>query len=658
VSAQHRSSFGYKPALDGLRTVAVGSVIAYHFGAAWAPGGFLGVDTFFVLSGYLITSLLLSEWDRHGTVRFGAFWARRARRLFPALLVALTAVFIWAWLAVSPDRLDAIRNDGLWTLFYGANWHFISSGQSYFEAFSEASPLRHAWSLAIEEQFYLFWPLLTFACLRVGRSRPRVLTGLCLVGIVVSTFLLSQYDAADPSRAYYGTDSRASQLLVGALLAIVLLRWAPKTPATRGAVQIAGYAGAAFSIWAFATASDHDSWLYNGGFLGFALATAAIIAAIIQPSSAGSPLTRLLSLPPVRWVGQVSYGLYLWHWPVVIAISEGRTRITGIELALLRLAATFFFTTLSYYLIEQPIRRGALKGWTGRLAGPVAAAFVALLIILTTSGARPPQEDFFRADPGEVLRTEPPSTVPGVTTTTPADPSNPLPTRMLLIGDSIANSIADALSAEAATRGIQLYGAARPGCGMTTAVPLPRTSDVPTEAAVNCSRQTAQYQSENIALYQPQVVLWLSSWEPANHIYDGVKLDFHTPEGDAALLADFDQSRQRLTAGGATLVMLTMAEPAEFSDLGPADPELIRLFGQLNQLFREFARQHPDTVKVVDLARIVCPNGEPCPEVRDGVRLRPKDGSHFLDGGPEWLAPRLLDAILRQFEDPSSVKLS
>ena len=650
MSAQHQSSFGYKPALDGLRTVAVGSVIAYHFGAEWAPGGFLGVDTFFVLSGYLITSLLLSEWGRHGTVRFGAFWARRARRLFPALLIALIAVFMWAWLAVAPDRLEAIRTDGLWTLFYGANWHFISSGQSYFALFSEASPLRHAWSLAIEEQFYLFWPLITFGCLRVARGHPRVLASVCVVGIAGSAFLLSQYDATDPSRAYYGTDSRASQLLIGALLAIALLHWAPRTRSTRIAVQVAGYVGAAFSVWAFASANDHDSWLYNGGFLGFAVATAAIIAAIIQPVR--SPLTGLLSLRPIRWIGQVSYGLYLWHWPVVIALSEGRTRISGIELALLRLAATFFFTTLSYYLVEQPIRRGALRGWTARLAAPVGAAFVALTIILTTSGARPPKEDFFRADPGEVLRTEPPSTLPSATTT-PADPSNPLPTRMLLLGDSVANSLAEALSVEAASRGISLFGAARPGCGMTTAVPLLPAATEATQGTIECARKTAEYQSSNVALYQPQVVLWLSSWEPSNHLYDGVKLDFNTPEGDAALLADFEQSRQRLTAGGATLVMLTMPEPAEFSDNGPADPELVRLYALLNTLFRTFAADNPDTVKVVHLARIVCPTGPPCPEFIDGVRLRPRDGGHFLDGGPAWVAPRLLDAILRQFEDPS-----
>jgi peptidoglycan/LPS O-acetylase OafA/YrhL len=165
-----QQSFGYKPALDGLRAVAVVSVMAFHFGASWAPGGFFGVDMFFVLSGYLITSLLVVEWDSAATVHFTAFWARRARRLLPALFLVLIVISIWAALEVHSDELGTIRWDAIWTLFYGANWRFISSGQSYFDLFRNASPLRHTWSLAIEEQFYLVWPLVTFLCLRAARG--------------------------------------------------------------------------------------------------------------------------------------------------------------------------------------------------------------------------------------------------------------------------------------------------------------------------------------------------------------------------------------------------------------------------------------------------------------------------------------------------------
>jgi hypothetical protein len=224
-----------------------------------------------------------------------------------------------------------------------------------------------------------------------------------------------------------------------------------------------------------------------------------------------------------------------------------------------------------------------------------------------------------------------------------------LPTSFVLVGDSLGGSLADALVAEASRRGLALSAATRPGCGMTTAIPLSRKTGEMVPWAPDCSRQTAAYQQDVIAQYDPQVVLWLSSWEPTDHLYGGTRLDFRTPEGDAALLADFEQSVQRLTAGGATLVFLTLPGPAERSDLGPADASLNADYAHLNAMFRDIASEHPDTVKVVDLARIVCPGGAPCPEFVDGVRLRPRDGGHYHDDGPAWVAPRLIDAVLEAF---------
>ncbi len=625
--------------------------MAYHFGGfsdGSMPGGFLGVDTFFVLSGYLITSLLLHEWSGTGTLKLSAFWIRRAKRLFPALLVALTAVTIWAAFAVPSDRLGAFRSDALWTLFYGANWHFIESGQSYFDLFNEASPLRHAWSLAIEEQFYLFWPLITFGLLRLGRGRPRYLAAACVAGIAGSAFLLSElYVTTDPSRAYYGTDSRASQLLVGALLAIALTRWSPRTRGSRATVQVAGYVGAALCVWAFAAANDTDSWLYNGGYLGFAFATAAVITAIVQPER--SPLTALLALQPVRWIGQVSYGLYLWHWPVQIAISESRTGITGWNLAMLRIAVTFFATTLSYYLVERPIRVGALKGWTARVAAPVAAATVALAIVVATAGATPPPA--FANNAGEKQTIGPPPST--TSTTTPVGittPAVPMPTRFVLIGDSLAHSLGDGLQAEAANRGIIVYGVTRSGCGLVTAVPSNDAGEIVLPWVQGCADGAAQYQNEIVAKYEPEVVLWLSSWEAGDHVFDGVFHPFDTPAGDVAMLNEFEQARVHLTAGGAMLVMLTVPGIAENSDRGAGNPDLDRAFTHINALMRRFASEHPESVRVAELADIVCPGGSPCPEFVDGVRIRPTDGAHYTGDGPAWVAPRLLDAVLEELD--------
>jgi peptidoglycan/LPS O-acetylase OafA/YrhL len=615
--------------------------MAFHFGADGFEGGFLGVDTFFVLSGYLITSLLLTEWGRTATVDFVAFWARRAKRLLPALFLVLLAIGIWANLEASTIRLDSIRADMLWTLFYGANWHFIASGQSYFDLFSEASPLRHAWSLAIEEQFYLFWPLITFGAMKLGRGRPRVLAGICLLGVGAScAVMLATYDSTDPSRAYYGTDARASQLLIGALLAIVLTRWSPSTRGTRWGVQALGLVGAAFSLWAFMSTTDRDSWLYHGGFLLFAIATAFVIVAIIQP--VGSPLGRVLSIGPVRWVGMISYGLYLWHWPVAIALSEPRTGLSGWDLSLVRLAATFGFATVSYYVVERPIRYGALKGWVARVAAPAAFLVTAVVTIaLTAGGTAAPA--FLTAKPNTVIEKTPPS----VATTAPGAPAPP-PTlgRVLLVGDSIAASLGDELQQVAAERGIELTTATRPGCGMVTGIPtLPDGSEVPWGKA--CADGTLDYLDQVIEQHQPSTVLWLSSWETADRIIDGTLFRFGSAKTDAALLAKLEESTARITGHGVRLMILTNSPRAERSEIRGGDPVDDAKIERLNRLYRQLAAEHADAVSVVDLRSIVCPSGPPCPETVDGLRLRPRDGSHFEGDGPRYVAPRLLDAISR-----------
>jgi hypothetical protein len=407
-------------------------------------------------------------------------------------------------------------------------------------------------------------------------------------------------------------------------------------------VQVAGAVAAGLCVWAFAAATDTASWLYQGGFLGFAIATAVVITAIIQPSR--SPLIAVLSLRPVRWIGQVSYGLYLWHWPVQIAISEPRTGITGWELALLRVAATFTFTTLSYYLIERPIRFGALKGWTARLAAPVCAALVAVAIIVATAGATPPPD--FATNAGDQVTIGPPPTTKPTTAVDGTPPSTP--TRFVLIGDSLAHSLGDGLQTEAARRGITVYGVTRSGCGLVSAVPSNASGQVTLPWAQGCADGAAQYENDLVAKYQPQVVLWLSSWEAGDHLFSGVYQKFGTPAGDVAMLREFEAARQRLTADGAVLVMLTVPGIAVNSDRRVGgDPALDKAFRHLTKLMRTFAAQHPDSVRVADLARIVCPSGSPCPEFVDGVRLRPTDGAHYTGAGPAWVAPRLLDAVTK-----------
>ena len=633
--------FGYKPGLDGLRAVAVVSVMAYHFGATWAPGGFLGVDLFFVLSGYLITSLLVIEWDGTATIAFGAFWARRARRLLPALFLVLVAIAIWSALEASRDQLSSIRWDSIWTLFYGANWRFIATGQSYFDLFRDPSPLRHTWSLAIEEQFYLVWPIIAFGCLRLARGRRWLLAGACVAGIVGSTALMARwYDATDPSRSYYGTDTRAGQLLLGALLALILVRWTPRSVAQRAGVQAAGIVGAAFCVWAFASASDHQSWLYHGGFLVFAVAVAAVIVAVVQPRR--SALQLLLTLRAVRWIGAISYGLYLWHWPVAVALTEGHTGLSGVRLAIVRIGVTLTAATLSYYLLELPIRRGQwLRGHVARTVAPVAGIATAVVIVVATSdGTAPPR--FLVARPDTVVKTRP-----------AAAPAAPLQAseaqlgvaRMLLLGDSVADTLGNELRATAAAHGVTLDAFTRPGCGMTTEIPLLDSGgEVPWGEA--CASATAKYQSDAIEGVTPDVVLWLSTWETSDSIAGGTTVRFGTRAGDDALLTELEAARERLVVRGARLVLLTVPPPAETSEVHPLRADEADRRRHLGMLFGRFAARHPAEVGVTDLSAIVCPHADPCAASVDDVVLRPYDGNHFEGGGPAWVAPRLYSAVL------------
>jgi len=314
------------PALDGMRAFAVGAVLLYHGQVSWAEGGFLGVDAFFVLSGFLITSLLVAEWNGTGSIALASFWARRARRLLPALFLVLLGVALYAALFAGSDELDRLREDGLATLGYIANWRFVFNGESYFDQFSIPSPLRHTWSLAIEEQFYLIWPLIVFGVMRWRKTLGAlaVVTAALLTASVVLMIVL-YHPGSDPSRVYYGTDTRAQSLLVGALVAIAFAAFgSAKSLVARRSFQVAGGVGAVYTLWVWTQTYEGSPSLYDdGGLLLTAVAVAAVIASVAQPNADG-PMASFLALPPLVWVGRISYGLYLWHWPIYLVITESR----------------------------------------------------------------------------------------------------------------------------------------------------------------------------------------------------------------------------------------------------------------------------------------------------------------------------------------------
>ncbi|MFN3215333.1 MAG: acyltransferase family protein [Acidimicrobiales bacterium] len=371
--------------IDGLRAIAVVAVLFYHAEVAWLPGGFLGVEVFFVVSGYLITALLLGEIDRTGRVDLKDFWTRRARRLLPALAFYLLGSLVLA-LAIADDVVDDWF-DGSWAaVFYVANWYAVFNDISYTDAFGRPSFLHHLWSLAVEEQFYLVWPLLMLGGLRyLGRRRMIMAIG---AGVVASTALmwLLYQPLEDPLRIYYGTDTRAAGLLVGAGLAFVWRPWEhptqrPEIEQRRRLVALAltavGLAGVIRAFIVYDLSPIEADPLFRGGFLVTSMSTAALIAGLVL---ARTTLSGALSGPVMRWLGSRSYGIYLWHWPIFM-VTRARidTDLDGVVLLVLRFALTFVVAEVSYQLVEQPLRRGLRRPGRSRAEAIGAMAMPAVL---------------------------------------------------------------------------------------------------------------------------------------------------------------------------------------------------------------------------------------------------------------------------------------
>ncbi|MBV9325077.1 MAG: acyltransferase, partial [Chloroflexi bacterium] len=407
----HGTRVGYLPGLDGLRALAVLGVLLYHAAPQLLPGGFLGVELFFVLSGYLITSLLLAEWRRSGRIELRTFWLRRARRLLPAV-VALLAATLAICSAFMPDELAQVRGDAVAALGYVANWHLIFGQVSYFEAIGRPPLLRHLWSLAVEEQFYLVWPPLLLVGLSWWR-RPGPLLGLAIAGALASSLLMACLypPDADPSRVYYGTDTRASGPLIGAALALVsVLNW-PRCHLRPWQVDLLGVASLTALVAVSLRLSDAEPGLYRGGFLGVDLLVALLLLAVVQPRGR---MNRLLSRQPLRWLGLRSYAIYLWHGPVfALTRPELDVPLDGWPLLAFRFLLTGALAELSYRLVELPIRNGALgrawhtwtsarglrRWWLGvRWAGAGAALLAGTAVMGTTvAAARPPERPAYLA---------------------------------------------------------------------------------------------------------------------------------------------------------------------------------------------------------------------------------------------------------------------
>ncbi len=627
----------YLPALDGLRAFAVIGVLCYHGGLDWAQGGFLGVDLFFVLSGFLITTLLLREREDTGGIALGSFWLRRARRLLPALLLLLALVVIYALVFAAPDELRTIRGDALASLGYVANWRFIVTDGSYFAQFQAPSPLRHVWSLAIEEQFYLIWPLIVFAVLRVRDGSTRalaVMSSAMLVGSVALMAMLYE-PGRDPSRVYYGTDTRAQSLLVGALLAMLMLyRPVIEGRVGRAALQVASVAAALGLAAMWVLVGDRESLLYTGGFLAQALLVAVVIAAVVQPRR--GPLAVLLSIGWIRWVGRVSYGVYLYHWPVYVALDEERVGLDGEALFAVRVTVTLVIAALSFYLLEMPIREGRLPGNRLRILAPSAAVAVLAGVLLATAGAPAAKVEVSAAD------------VKAPTVQQARLAAAPLPTRVMLVGDSVAGSLAPGIRRRAPTDDFVFFDASVPGCGLTSDRGERWVGDWETPD-LRCFPEWRVRWREHIATFDPDIVLLLlSAHDAVDRRIEGREIAFDSAEGAELARRDLREALDVLSSGGARVIVLNepyFRQPWRL----PVDPGRSSFNNawveRQNGVAFDVASEDPARATLFDLNLLLDPDGRWTAAV-DGIAVRAPDTVHLSDAGADLVAARIMPTAL------------
>lgn len=652
AAARERGALTYQPALDGLRAFAVAAVMLYHLGFPRTPGGFLGVDLFFVISGFLITTLLLQERRSAGRISLRGFWLRRARRLLPAALLLLLGVSLYAWLVADVTELGRIRGDAFASLLYVQNWRLVWSGQSYFEAFSAPSPLRHLWSLAIEEQFYLVWPLVLAGLLRlVGRRRWAIAAVVALATAASAAVMRSLHDPiADASRVYYGTDTRAHTLLAGVLLALAFDR-AGRGTALRGraltarwsrSVDAAGITGLAFLLWAVAGVGDTDAWLYERfGFLLVAVAAVGLVAASVQPRGV---IRSLFAVPPLPWIGRLSYGLYLWHWPVYLVLTPQRVGWEGPTLDALRFATTFAIASASYHLVERPLRFGGWRAVRRAVLVPAVYGAVIVSVLVATAGAR-------TAPAGIDLLTleNPMAFAPDFR----APDGRP---RVLLVGDSVAFTLGlHAPRDRVPSFGLVTYG--RIGCGVLR-------GDLFSDGRRHrVDRECAWWPDaweRFVTLRQPDLTLvMVGAWEVYDHVADGRVLRVSSPEFEQALRAELDLAVDILSRDGGRVAFFDVPcyrEPERGLGDGALernDPERVAI---VNDVIADVARTRTEVVGVVPIGDLLCPGGRPLDRV-DGHVVR-YDGVHLSERGAhhawEWLVPRV-EALLPEGEPVSVV---
>ncbi len=632
-----------------MRAIAVALVLVSHGGIPGLAGGFIGVDVFFVLSGFLITSLLLDELDFTGRIDVLGFWRRRAKRLLPALALMVLAVAAVSAL-FPPEAVARLRDDAVAAFVWVVNWSFIARQTDYFTEGGTASPLQHTWSLGVEEQYYFVWPLLLIAgaavFAAVARKRRRLLMqntvhlavfALALTGAIASAVasVVLVSDAA-LTRVYFGTDTRAQALLIGAAASALLVRNWPgltsglfviRSERAKRAARIAPVVGLAGLVVAahYMTGGVGD---FRHGTL-FLVAVAAVAVIVPAALDQDGTVARLLACKPLVWLGAISYGVYLWHWPVFLLFSGERTGWSGFPLFVVRCVVTIGLAYASWRFVEQPIRRWRpVRVPLLSLAGATVATAIAVTVVVVPT------------DQGQI--------------STAAAVQSPLERSVLVaqrqnanrgrvvsvFGDSVGWTLMRFLPQ---TPGFTLINHTLVGCGIVRGGPFKYSAESGNPKP-ECETWPSRW-SGQVAHDKPDVVLLVvGRWETIDRVHDGRWTHVGDPAFDAYLSGELRQALAVLGSTGARVVVTT--EPynrrAEKPDGSLYPEDQTNRTDSWNALLRNVVTQRPNA-RVLDLSRKLGPGGYYATKV-DGIKMR-SDGVHPTAEAVKWLTPWLLDAL-------------
>jgi peptidoglycan/LPS O-acetylase OafA/YrhL len=658
-------SMGYQPALDGLRALSVIAVVFYHAGFSWMHGGFFGVEVFFVVSGFLITSLLLDERDRSGRNGLGQFWLRRARRLLPALFTVLAAVAIWSMFDGTDEQQSQLRRDLPWAIFYGGNWGQIVGGVPYYAG--DPPLLRHVWSLAVEEQWYLIWPLAFLALRRTKLSRAGTAAVLAAAsGVVMAwTFILhgngpgnlsspiALFDGVDRINfMYLSTVTRASGLVLGAAAAFVWRPWrSTKAAKSPGGWLLDGLGMLAVAMLGCiaAVATLTDGYVYQ--WLLALVTVLSLVAVLAAVHPAATWYRAMLSWRPLVEIGKRSYGIYLWHWPIFVFAGAYHGSVPKVVGAL---AVTAVVSELCYRLVELPVRRGELGRWWHsageRRRLPTLGAAVAAVGIVAFYAA---VEPFDRAAGGDEVTfgagavaaaDQATTTVAGGATTTAVVAEGPR--RLVIVGDSQAHALAINLP-DGIEDTFDVTDGSVEGCSVYDEGTLLTKRAGYSLSFGRCRGWQDEWVDATERADAEIALVVLGAWDVFDFdLDDGTELEFGTPEWDAYVTDDLQSGIDALSATGVRIALLEVPcmRPQDVEGAGiPALPERgdDDRVAHLNELWQEVAAANPDTVTFVEGPAEWCDDDDIASDV--GYRW---DGVHVYTPGANLIYTTIAPALL------------